>query len=60
METLPLELPTTPPQPGAALVLERWNSWARLYFPETQEWSWVNLADVGFARVPGVEPHAEG
>ena len=52
METAPHELPSVPPAPGAALVLERWNSWARLYFPETQEWAWVDLAEVPFAPLP--------
>lgn len=59
METLPLELPSTAPRPGAALVLERWNSWARLYFPETQEWTWVDLAETGFERLPRPAASAE-
>lgn len=40
-----------PPRPGAALVVDRWNSWARLWFPENDETAWVNLAEVGFHRV---------
>ena len=31
-----------------ALVLARWNSWVRLYFPETGEMAWVDLREVGF------------
>ena len=31
-----------------ALVLARWNSWVRLYFPATGETSWVDLREVGF------------
>lgn len=37
-----------PPVPGAALVLQRWNSWAKVWFPETDSTTWVNLAEVGF------------
>jgi hypothetical protein len=28
-----------------ALVLERWNSWVRVFLPETQETRWVNLQE---------------
>lgn len=45
-----------PPRPGAALVVDRWNSWARLWFPENDETAWVNLAEVGFQRVPAAGP----
>ena len=31
-----------------ALVLARWNSWVRLYFPDTGEMAWVDLREVGF------------
>ena len=31
-----------------ALVLARWNSWVRLYFPDTGETAWVDLREVGF------------
>jgi hypothetical protein len=51
------ELPKSAPQPGAALVLERWNSWARIYFPDTGEWTWVNLAEVGFSAVEDPVEH---
>ena len=28
-----------------ALVLERWNSWVRVFLPETQETRWVDLQE---------------
>jgi hypothetical protein len=31
-----------------ALVLARWHSWVRLYFPATGETAWVDLREVGF------------
>ena len=31
-----------------ALVLARWNSWVRLYYPATGETAWVDLREVGF------------
>ncbi|HIF41249.1 MAG TPA: hypothetical protein EYQ74_09140 [Planctomycetes bacterium] len=36
------------PRPGAALVVARWNAWARLWFPETGEAAWVNLDEFDF------------
>ena len=36
------------PRPGAALVVARWNAWARLWFPETGEAVWVNLDELDF------------
>ena len=41
-----------PSRPAAALVLARWNSWARLWFPESGTTTWVDLATVGFETVP--------
>jgi len=46
-----MTLPEHAPQPGAALVIARWNSWVRVYFPETQETTWVNLEEVGYQTV---------
>lgn len=40
-----------PPVPGAALVVQRWNSWVRVYYPDTDESEWVNLAEVEFEPV---------
>jgi hypothetical protein len=31
-----------------ALVMARWNSWVRLYYPSTGEMTWVDLREVGF------------
>ena len=49
-EALPENLPgpDAAPQPGAALVVARWNSWVRLYFPEEGILEWVNLQDVPY------------
>ena len=41
-------VPETAPQPGAALVLARWNSWVRVYWPDTGETAWVDLAETEF------------
>lgn len=38
------------PHPDAALVLQRWNGWVRLYWPASDETQWVNLDEV-----PGYE-----
>ncbi len=32
-----------PPHPDAALVLRRWNSWVQLWWPATDETSWIDL-----------------
>jgi hypothetical protein len=39
-----------PPEQEAqpALVMARWNSWVRLYYPATGEMTWVDLREVGF------------
>ncbi len=39
------------PMPGAALVVARWNAWARLWFPETGEGLWVNLEETDFTSL---------
>ena len=36
------------PPPAPAMVVARWNSWARVWFPDTQESMWVNLDEVGY------------
>jgi len=39
---------------ASALVLARWNSWVRLYFPKTGDILWVDLREVGYEVVhPG-------
>jgi hypothetical protein len=35
----------------SALVLARWNSWVRLYFPKTGDILWVDLREVGYEVV---------
>ena len=40
-----------PPQPGAVLVVERWNRWVRVLDPVTQMTSWIDLDEVGFETV---------
>ena len=41
----------TAPQPGAALVVARWNSWVRLYWPETGQIEWVDLRETKFENL---------
>ena len=54
---MPLPRPEDAPQPGAALVVDRWNSWVRLYFPDEGVMEWVNLQDVPHA--PASPPEAQ-
>lgn len=49
------EAPTESP----ALVLQRWNSWVRVYLPETREVRWVDLSEMGYAPLPDGEPPRE-
>jgi hypothetical protein len=42
-----------PPVPGAVLVIQRWNSWVQVYFPDTQQTAWVDLNEVHHERVEG-------
>jgi hypothetical protein len=37
-----------PPAGEPSLVIARWNSWVRLYYPATGEMTWVDLREVGF------------
>jgi len=39
------------PAPGAVLVIQRWNSWARVLDPETNETQWVFLGEADFEPV---------
>ena len=34
--------------PQAAQVIARWNSWAQVQFPDTQETMWVNLDEIEY------------
>jgi hypothetical protein len=44
---------TPQPQPEPALVLDRWNSWVRLYFPSSGGTGWINLAEVDYELLDG-------
>ena len=46
------EAPQAPVQ-GAVLVLQRWNSWVRVYDPETGETAWVDLGETEYEPVEG-------
>lgn len=45
----------TPPQ-SPALVLQRWNSWVRVYLPETGEVRWVDLSSTPYEPMEGDTP----
>jgi hypothetical protein len=53
-------LPQQAPQPGAALVVARWNSWVQVYFPDEDVKEWVNLQDVPFEPASPPEATAGG
>jgi hypothetical protein len=44
------------PPSSPALVLQRWNSWVRVYLPDTREVRWVDLTEVGYEPMPEGEP----
>jgi hypothetical protein len=49
--------PQPEPQAEPALVLERWNSWVKLYFPASGGTGWVNLGDREWERLePAAAP----
>ena len=43
-----------------ALVLERWNSWVRVYLPDTGETRWVDLGEVAYERMDAPPSGAQG
>jgi hypothetical protein len=45
--------PTPQPQHEPAMVLERWNSWVRLYFPSSGGTGWINLDEVDYEVLDG-------
>jgi len=45
------ESPGQAPVPGAALVVARWNSWVRLYWPDTGRIEWVDLREAGYENL---------
>ncbi|MFT7670714.1 MAG: hypothetical protein ACI8X5_003425 [Planctomycetota bacterium] len=47
MTTIQDAPPTSP-----ALVLQRWNSWVRVYLPDTRETRWVDLGESGYEPMP--------
>jgi hypothetical protein len=51
VQQLPADPHPIPPQPGAVLVLERWNSWVRVLEPVSGTTHWVDLSDTGFETV---------
>jgi len=40
---------TAPQSP--ALVLQRWNSWVRVFLPDSGETRWVDLGETAFQRM---------
>ena len=48
MTDRPIPSPPGAPSPAAALVLERWNSWVRVWLPHTGETVWVDLDQQDF------------
>lgn len=57
---IPCAMTTTPdaPQASPALVLQRWNSWVRVYLPETREVRWVDLSEATYEPLPEGAPPA--
>ncbi|MCB9915480.1 MAG: hypothetical protein H6828_10075 [Planctomycetes bacterium] len=47
-----------PPATARALVVDRWNSWVQVWFPDTGEREWINLAERGFAPAAPGQPSA--
>lgn len=45
--------PHPQPQHEPAMVLERWNSWVRLYFPSSGGSGWINLDEVDYEILDG-------
>lgn len=43
---------TQAPQ-SPALVVNRWNSWVQVWFPETDETTWIDLSSTKFASMSG-------
>lgn len=47
-----------PPAPGAVLVLERWNSWVRVFDPAEGAARWIDLEATEFESIS--DEHAAG
>ena len=50
--------PVSEPRQQRALILERWNSWARVWLPATGESRWVDLESQSWAE-EGASPAPE-
>ncbi|HJP02975.1 MAG TPA: hypothetical protein QF764_14510 [Planctomycetota bacterium] len=50
--------PVSEPQQQRALILERWNSWARVWLPATGESRWIDLETQTWAQ-EGASPAPE-
>jgi hypothetical protein len=58
LANLPFSAPAPqPPQPGAVLVLQRWNQWVQVLDPATESTHWIDIGEVGFETV--VPPRAD-
>lgn len=45
------EVPASEP----VLVVDRWNSWVRVMFPDTGETTWVDLAETAYEPLPAID-----
>jgi hypothetical protein len=52
--------PEPEPETQAALVLERWNSWVKLYFPSSGGTGWINLGEADYEVLDGPPPGLAG
>jgi|GEM_PF-3486105 len=55
MRSHPHSTDSQPTEARPALVLQRWNSWVRVYLPESGELRWVDLREARYEPLP-VEP----
>ena len=46
-----MTLPEQTPESQPALVLARFDSWVHVWFPDTRETRWINLAKTAFETV---------
>lgn len=44
-----------PTNASPALVLQRWNSWVRVFLPETQETRWVDLTEHEYVPIDATD-----
>lgn len=43
-----------------ALVVDRWNSWVRVWFPDTGDLAWINLDEHPFEKLSDSPDEATG